>query len=668
MPNTFSPMLRNALGLIVLTVAAALPLRASAQTVERVAPTVELAMDEQTRHKIPSIPIFYGERYEGVLDDNSAYFAAMETLSFFKVQPSNFNVAFFDIDLLKGDTLTYGVVHDVEDGVMTSVYFQNTNKKGVTEWKPVASMGAWWSRRSNECTHTVSVPESSKYRIAVYTNKPMPSLHYKLYVLPKAKPAACGKRVDQEDKDFIAAPGKPASQAIADAWEGRERFHVAAATAPYLMPETDDANAYAQSKPEALRPFYRTLFLDGEHNAVLNFQRLGLAAMESGDYAAAEWAFDEALGRIEAFYGQTAIAKDARSKWTKEGIKDYKGEPYERAMAYYYRGLLYLRAGDYQNARASFMSGEYQDTLSEVEEFQGDFAVMNYLAGWASYCMADTGNAQDAFAAATAVNPSVRVPTTENTLLIAELGRGPLKMARGSQNKLLTFADVPDSGRGESASFALGGKVKPAPAKGKGKAAPAPALSPLAVYSDVHYQATTRGGRAFDAILDGKAQLKNGLFGTAEIGYLLTQSGVLPVVAAGAVIMIATGAIGNKVKPDADVRVWDSLPQQISVGLAGSGKTTPTVDFRIVDADGQARTAIAPMTARHGRCGIAWTRSRSALDVPAGAPGNDEDFVKARLKNKEAVARDASFRTALLSDVPQPVAEGAGAPAATGAR
>ena len=29
-----------------------------------------------------------------------------------------------------------------------------------------------------------------------------------------------------------------------------------------------------------------------------------------------------------------------------------KGEPYERAMVYYYRGLIFLRNGDYENARA----------------------------------------------------------------------------------------------------------------------------------------------------------------------------------------------------------------------------------------------------------------------------------------------------------------------------
>lgn len=28
-------------------------------------------------------------------------------------------------------------------------------------------------------------------------------------------------------------------------------------------------------------------------------------------------------------------------------------------MAYYYRGLLYMREGDFSNARASFRGGEY---------------------------------------------------------------------------------------------------------------------------------------------------------------------------------------------------------------------------------------------------------------------------------------------------------------------
>ena len=56
----------------------------------------------------------------------------------------------------------------------------------------------------------------------------------------------------------------------------------------------------------------------------------------------------EALDRIEAVYADNAKAEAARSKFTKENAKDFKGEPYERAMAYYYRGLAYLAEGDYR--------------------------------------------------------------------------------------------------------------------------------------------------------------------------------------------------------------------------------------------------------------------------------------------------------------------------------
>ena len=64
-------------------------------------------------------------------------------------------------------------------------------------------------------------------------------------------------------------------------------------------------------------------------------------------------------------------------------------------MAYYYRGLLYLKKSDYQNARASFLCGEYQDTVWEKQDCNGDIALLPLLAGWSSYCDEDSVRGRD---------------------------------------------------------------------------------------------------------------------------------------------------------------------------------------------------------------------------------------------------------------------------------
>ena len=143
---------------------------------------------------------------------------------------------------------------------------------------------------------------------------------------------------------------------------------------------------YLEGKPEPLKPHYATLMRQGQRNAVLNEMRIGLGAAELGARAAAAESFDHALGAIEAVYADTETAAKARSLWSAEAYKDFKGEPYERAMAYYYRGLLYLRDGDYENARASFKGGMLQDAFAEEEQNRSDFALLAFLEGWASRC------------------------------------------------------------------------------------------------------------------------------------------------------------------------------------------------------------------------------------------------------------------------------------------
>lgn len=408
------------------------------------------------------------------------------------------------------------------------------------------------------------------------------------------------------------------------------RFAVAKGQSIFLFPMPDGGTAWLQTKPEMLRPYYSALLRDGEYNAVGNFSKLGAAAMAASDYEVAAWAFDHALNRIEAIYANDQAAKAARSKFSQEAIKDYKGDPYERAMAYYYRGLLYLREGDFGNARASFASAEYQDTVSEFEEYQSDFALMNYLAGWSARCMGNDAIAEDAFAAAQAINPKlVAPPANHSMLVIGEMGTGPVKMRRGKRAEAVTVV--------RSAGYV--------PAD-----APSPKLADIELIrgGDITYQASTRGGRHFDAILDGKVAFKDT---TDMVGDVAMIGASLLTDQLGNVggMLSMFGGLGSKLlsgatKTEADVRYWDSLPDAVYLRTIPGGKAT-AVSF------GEGKSPAVTMSNDDElRCAISWTAARSPLDAAAGIPGTPSKAPKWRESKDEARAKDQAFRAALMAE------------------
>ena len=91
--------------------------------------------------------------------------------------------------------------------------------------------------------------------------------------------------------------------------------------------------------------------------------RVGLVALRRGDYDEARRQFDEAITRIGGIYTSDAEARKARSYFHEEARKTFIGEPYERVMAYYYRGVLYWMDGEIDNARACFRSAQFQDGI-----------------------------------------------------------------------------------------------------------------------------------------------------------------------------------------------------------------------------------------------------------------------------------------------------------------
>jgi len=182
-------------------------------------------------------------------------------------------------------------------------------------------------------------------------------------------------------------------------------------------------------------------------------------------------------------------------------------------MAYYYRGLLYLRAGDYQNARAAFLQADYQDTVAEKEEFGGDFAVMPYLAVWSSRCEGDTARAQDLYQRAVEKSPQLAALGIDHAFLgLVDTGTGPVKVGQGKHKEIMAFEEPPNS------SDQIVGTLEPTlvvasatsgPLAREGAALSQTRFGPFVRAGDLVYQATTRGGRPIQGILDGKAKFKD---------------------------------------------------------------------------------------------------------------------------------------------------------------
>src|SRR6476646_6816332 len=108
-----------------------------------------------------------------------------------------------------------------------------------------------------------------------------------------------------------------------------------------------------------------------ERDRVLHDYRFAATALRQGKFDEAKARLDDAIARIGGIITNDAEAAKARGLFTAEATKPFIGEPYERVMAYYYRGILYWRDGEPDNARACFRTAELEDSSSEGEKYNG---------------------------------------------------------------------------------------------------------------------------------------------------------------------------------------------------------------------------------------------------------------------------------------------------------
>jgi hypothetical protein len=304
--------------------------------------------------------------------------------------------------------------------------------------------------------------------------------------------------------------------------------------------------------------------------------RMAAAAMRRGQFDEARRVLDDALPRIGGIVANDADARKARSLFHGEARKTFIGEPYERVMAYYYRGILYWMSGEADNARACFRSAQFHDADVENKTYAADYVLLDYLDGFITTKLGGDGSDEFKRAQGNAKNsaPPPYHPKA-NVMVFFEFGHGPLKYATGRHQEELRFRPGPPSAT--SVVLKLNQQT-----------------FPLVPYDDLFSQATTRGGRVMDHILANKAVFKDvtGVVGNAGlisgIALAATQNNEAAAIVGG--IGLLSKVVSLATTPQADIRCWDNLPQFLSFAALElpAGAHTLSADF----VDGGGRTLV----------------------------------------------------------------------------
>jgi hypothetical protein len=347
---------------------------------------------------------------------------------------------------------------------------------------------------------------------------------------------------------------------------------------PADLPVTGDPVVDGNARLAAARPQDRVLW----------DYRIAASALRVGNVAEARAKLDDAILQIGGVIANSADAQRARSLFSAESKKTFIGEPYERVMAYYYRGILYWRDGQPDNARACFRTGEFIDSDAEGAAYKSDYVLLDYLDGFASEKLSADGD--DALKRARANAHGRPLPAYDrnaNVLVFAEYGRGPRKYQGGEYGEQLRFATQDSAAH--AARLTVDGRTVPLPA-----------------YDDLNFQATTRGGRVMDHILGHKAVFKGAsdtVGDVALLGSVIAANNMYrgdgtkshdaenAALALGAIGLIGKIAAAATV-PHADIRTWENLPQRLSFAALRLPAGSYPARLEFFDAAGQPLPAL----------------------------------------------------------------------------
>lgn len=342
----------------------------------------------------------------------------------------------------------------------------------------------------------------------------------------------------------------------------------------------DAIGLYYEGHHEQARQIFTPLAQKTNEDYVLNNVRLGSVELAQYDLEAAERSFYRAYEVMNSVQVNDG-GRTAGAVLVSEKLKIWKGEPFERAMANFYLGMLYYIKKDYANARAAFENalfklrdyGEKNVQEDKYAEMESDFTIAYLMLGRCWMKLGDAEKAAWMFNRAAQLRgelgalADMKRQQDCNVLLVVDFGQGPRKILQ-HDNSIVNFdphpSQVPTL---PTAQVAVDGRAISA----RGLNVP-----PIDLVSLAHQ----RQWQDIDTIRLVKSAVGTGLMaGGAYAAARGAHKGNNDNVAAG-LGMIAAGAL-LKASATADLRHWEMLPRTVYIIplVLSPGKHTIQVSF-----------------------------------------------------------------------------------------
>ena len=223
---------------------------------------------------------------------------------------------------------------------------------------------------------------------------------------------------------------------------------VLVATAGCVAPQQKKPIVWNRDSNEAIVAFQKPFLPENNLDYSRAELERGLMFFEGGNFDHSDARFRNATRVMSRIVEKTS--QDTTATVWDERAKTFKGEPYERATAFFYRGVCRFNTGDYSGALAAFRSSLASDeeTRNSKVKYLQDFTISQFMAALCYKRLGEPQNAEEVLELARSNCPTsnpflTAASLTNNFIAVIGIGYGPFKVdARSYQTGLSPEHDV----------------------------------------------------------------------------------------------------------------------------------------------------------------------------------------------------------------------------------